>query len=59
MSAQSASAGMEPYEVGRRVLDAIVNDELYVLTHPETRVVVAERHDRLMHGFDRAEAFRM
>jgi hypothetical protein len=35
MSAQSASAGMEPYEVGTRVVDAIIADEPFILTHPE------------------------
>lgn len=57
-SGQSASPnGMQPYEVGRRVLDAVRADELYILTHPHMRAAVQARHERLMHGFDRAEAF--
>jgi hypothetical protein len=48
---------MDPYEVGRRVLDAVIADELYVITHPEMRDFVTQRHQRMMHGFDRAEAF--
>ena len=58
LSGQSASdTAMDPYEVGRRVLSAVLHNELYVLTHPEMRFVVVERHARLMHGFDSAEAF--
>jgi hypothetical protein len=48
---------MDPYEVGRRVLDAVSADELYIITHPEFRQYVTQRHERMMHGFDRAEAF--
>ena len=57
-SGQSAGPdGMDPYEVGRRVLDAVSADELYIITHPEFRQYVTQRHERMMHGFDRAEAF--
>jgi hypothetical protein len=48
---------MEPYEVGRRVLDAIVADELYIITHPEFRSAIVDRHEQMTHGFDRAEEF--
>ncbi|WP_328745088.1 SDR family oxidoreductase [Streptomyces sp. NBC_00285] len=58
VSGQSANpAGMDPFEVGLRVLEAVVADEPYILTHPEFRDAVTERHERLLHGFDRAEAF--
>lgn len=57
VSGQSASAGMEPYEVGRRVVDAILADELYIITHPEFRSAIVDRHEQMMHGFDRAEEF--
>jgi NAD(P)-dependent dehydrogenase (short-subunit alcohol dehydrogenase family) len=49
--------GMEPDEVGRRVLAAVAADELYIITHPEMRGAVAARHERLMRGFDHADAF--
>ncbi len=39
---------MEPEEVGRMVLRAILNDELYVVTHGEWRGAVQARHDRIM-----------
>lgn len=57
VSGQSAWAAMDPDEVGRRVLDAVVADEPYIITHAEFRTVVTERHERLLHGFDRAAAF--
>jgi 2-hydroxycyclohexanecarboxyl-CoA dehydrogenase len=56
-SGQSARAAMGAEEVGRRVLDAVVADELYVITHPEFRSIITERHELIMHGFDRAAAF--
>jgi NAD(P)-dependent dehydrogenase (short-subunit alcohol dehydrogenase family) len=57
MSGQSASpTAMDPDEVGLRVLDAVRNNQLYVITHPEMRPGVESRHDRLMAGFDHGEA---
>jgi NAD(P)-dependent dehydrogenase (short-subunit alcohol dehydrogenase family) len=56
MSGQSASPkGMDPYQVGLRVVDAVRNDELYVLTHAEFRAPVVARHQQLMAAFDKAE----
>ena len=58
MTGQSARPeAMDPYEVGRRVLDAVAADEFYILTHPEFREAIEARHDTLRRGFDRAEAF--
>jgi short-subunit dehydrogenase len=56
-SGQSARAAMQPHEVGRRVLDAVVANELYIITHPEFRESIVARHERLLHAFDRASAF--
>jgi NAD(P)-dependent dehydrogenase (short-subunit alcohol dehydrogenase family) len=53
----SARATMTSDEVGKRVLDAVVAGEFYVMTHPEFRGVVSDRHERLLRGFDVAEAF--
>jgi NAD(P)-dependent dehydrogenase (short-subunit alcohol dehydrogenase family) len=50
--------GMDPNEVGLRVIDAVVANELYIMTHPELRAFVTGRHDALMQGFERADAFR-
>ena len=45
---QVSELWMEPEEVGRMVLNAILNDELYVITHGEWRGAVQARHDQIM-----------
>jgi NAD(P)-dependent dehydrogenase (short-subunit alcohol dehydrogenase family) len=57
LSASTSPEAMDPYEVGLRVLDAVAADELFVFTDPEQRAWVTERHERLLHAFDRAAAF--
>jgi len=53
---QSASPdGMDPYEVGLRTVDAVRNNELYVITHPEFRAAIVHRHNQLMAACDHAE----
>ena len=47
MLTKSLSEGMNPDEVGPIVLDAIVNDRFWVLTHPEMAVVVTKQAERL------------
>jgi len=59
VSGQSATAAMTADEVGRRVLDAVVANELYIITHPEMREIITQRNEQLLHGFDRAAAFGM
>ncbi len=39
---------MEPAEVGARILKAIHNDELYVITHGEWRPAVIARHEAIL-----------
>jgi len=51
-------SGMDPDEVGYRVVDAVLANEAYVMTHPELRAFVIQRHETLMRGFDRASEFR-
>lgn len=57
VSARSATAAMAGDEVGRRVLEAVVADEPYIVTHPDFRGAVADRHQRLLRSLDRAEPF--
>ncbi len=47
--------GLDPLHIGRRVRHAVLNDEFYILTHPEWRRYVIDRHDRVMRAFDAAE----
>jgi hypothetical protein len=45
---QVSDLWMAPEEVGRMVLKAILNNELYVITHGEWRGAVQARHDQIM-----------
>ncbi|HEY5411388.1 MAG TPA: SDR family NAD(P)-dependent oxidoreductase [Caulobacteraceae bacterium] len=40
-------AWMEPEEAGRRILDGVRQGRLYILSHPELREAVRERHDAI------------
>ena len=41
-------AGMDPMEVGQRVLRGIVRDDLYILTHPEYEPGLRERFEAIL-----------
>jgi NAD(P)-dependent dehydrogenase (short-subunit alcohol dehydrogenase family) len=49
--------GLPPDVVGDYVVEAIRTGEFYILTHPETREWIEKRHQRILHGFDWADAF--
>ncbi len=40
-------AWMEPEEAGRRILQAVRDNQLYILSHPELREAIRERHDAI------------
>jgi NADP-dependent 3-hydroxy acid dehydrogenase YdfG len=48
--------GIDPDEVGRRVLDAVREDELYVITHDDYRAVLEMRFDGILDAMDRHAA---
>lgn len=48
--------GIDTEIVGKRVLEAIANNEAYIFTHPNYRQVVDERYKAVSKGFDEAEA---
>ena len=50
------AGGIDPERVGRRVLEAVQNDERYIFTHPDMRALVQGRFGRIMAGFDAADA---
>ena len=54
-SAFTAEA-LAPEVVGRRVLQAIRDNEFYVLTHTGERAAITARFDRIHAAFDRADA---
>jgi NAD(P)-dependent dehydrogenase (short-subunit alcohol dehydrogenase family) len=54
-SGQSSNdLAMDPYIVGQYVLRAVLENELYVITHPEMAPAVAARGDALLAAFDSA-----
>ena len=53
-----SSQGVEPGEVGRRVIAAILNDEPYIFTHPEERELVEARHRNIAAAFDLAAQYQ-
>jgi NADP-dependent 3-hydroxy acid dehydrogenase YdfG len=42
------SAMMEPLEAGERVLNGVVNNDLFILSHPEFKAGMQERFDAIM-----------
>lgn len=49
--------GIAPEAAGQRVLQAIQQNEFYLLTHAGERDAVKARHERIEAAFDRAEAW--
>jgi NAD(P)-dependent dehydrogenase (short-subunit alcohol dehydrogenase family) len=56
VASEFVQGGIDPARVGRRVLEAIQGNELYIFTHPGMRVAVQDRFGRIMKGFDQADA---
>ena len=56
VASEFVQGGIDPARVGRRVLEAIRNDERYIFTHPGMRAAVQDRFARIMTGFDQADA---
>ncbi len=50
---QDEIAGLDPDEVGRRVMDAVREDEFYVITHAEYRDYMKLRFDGILAAMDR------
>jgi NAD(P)-dependent dehydrogenase (short-subunit alcohol dehydrogenase family) len=43
-----APAGMDPLEAGERVLNGVRSNDLFILTHPEFKAGIMQRHDALI-----------
>jgi NAD(P)-dependent dehydrogenase (short-subunit alcohol dehydrogenase family) len=52
---QMSRIAIDPAEVADQVCDAVVENRFYVLTHPESRAVFAERAERIVAGRDPVE----
>jgi NAD(P)-dependent dehydrogenase (short-subunit alcohol dehydrogenase family) len=55
---QELETGLEPDEVGERVVRAIRGHELYVFTHMETKDWLLARHRRIIDAFDECERWQ-
>lgn len=53
MREQVLPTGMDPLEIGRRVLTGIRRNDLYILTHPEYQAGLRERFDAILASFPR------
>ena len=51
MREQVLPTGMDPMEIGRRVLRGIRRNDLYILTHPEYEPGLRERFDAILASF--------
>jgi NAD(P)-dependent dehydrogenase (short-subunit alcohol dehydrogenase family) len=49
------AGGLDPDDVGRRVLDGIRAGQFYLITHPETRAWLEKRHAGIMAAYDFAD----
>jgi NAD(P)-dependent dehydrogenase (short-subunit alcohol dehydrogenase family) len=50
------AAGMDPLAVGRIVRQAVLDDDLYIFTHPDTRAITEERFRAVLAAFDKCAA---
>ena len=48
-------SGLDPLAVGRRVVEGIRREELYLITHPDSRVDVQGRFEAILESFDAAK----
>lgn len=48
-------AGMDPLEVGRIVRQAVLDDEFYIFTHPDSRKITEARIARILAALDRCD----
>ncbi len=53
-AAQMVMSGIDPGIVGARVIEAILNNETYVFTHPDMKAFVETRFAAILAAFDRA-----
>lgn len=50
------AAGLDPLEVGRIVRQAVLDDDLYIFTHADTRVLAEARFEAILGAFDKCAA---
>lgn len=53
VAAPAVETGMSPGELGRRVLDAVIEGDFYIIPHREYRDILAMRHAGILDALDR------
>jgi hypothetical protein len=53
---EQIAAGMDPMEVGRIVRRAVLDDDLYIFTHSDTRAIADDRFRAILAAFDKCDA---
>lgn len=51
-ASKTLESGMDPIDFGEKILQAIRENRLYVMTHPQYRAAVAARFDEILAAFD-------
>src|SRR5262249_4762594 len=54
---EAVADGLDPADVGERVVAAVRAGEFYIFTHSATRAWLERRHARIIAAFDGADAF--
>lgn len=49
------AGGIDPLVVGRRVVEGVEDNDLYILSHVEYEQVVRERFDQITAGFEKSK----
>lgn len=53
------ASGIDPDDVGQRVVDAVIDNEFYIITHNDYREFIKARFDRILDAIDRhAERYK-
>jgi NAD(P)-dependent dehydrogenase (short-subunit alcohol dehydrogenase family) len=47
------ASGIDPNDVGQRVVDAVIDNELYIITHNDYREFIKMRSDNILEAIDR------
>jgi len=54
--AKAAASGTDPLQFGRWVVRAVEQNQLFVITHPQDRDMVAARHEKILQAFDESKS---
>lgn len=46
------AAGMQPSEAAEKIVSAVRSSKFYIMTHPEVKTMIKERHDKILEAFE-------